>query len=147
MLRLPMHLVAFQPMTFLGRRNLLPHAWAQSFGNARALRVYKAGNVIETQAMSLFYSKSNLLRPYCAQLRNRFQERCKKEARRSRRRIGPYYCRRPRPILTNRGKRFPRLVRRIGHPFTPFCDFAVTFLPRRRISCKVFLPICLKKIR
>ena len=46
-------------------------------------------------------------------LRSRFQERCNREVRRFRRRTGPYYCRRRR-ILTNRGKRFPSLVRHIG---------------------------------
>ena len=44
-------------------------------------------------------------------------------------------------------RRFPISAKRIGHPFTPFCDFGVTLLPKRRISSRVFLPICSKKIR
>src|SRR5262245_40965322 len=58
-------------------------------------------------------------------LRRRYRERCKKEVRRSRRRIGPSYCTRARPTLMNRcGKRSPLLLKGIGRRFTLFFDAA-----------------------
>src|SRR5215467_13122171 len=91
---------------------------------------------------SLFCSKSNLLRPYCAQLRNRFQERCNKEARRSRRRIGLSYCRRARPILTNRGKRCPCLVKHIGRRSMRLSGVAAIRPAMLKILRNPSLPIC-----
>src|SRR5262245_14519265 len=70
-------------------------------------------------------------------LRKRYQERCKKGVRRSRRRIGPSYYRRARATLMNRlGKRSPVLLKDIGRRFTLFFD-AVDILPLTpKIWCK-----------
>src|SRR5262249_3412107 len=74
-------------------------------------------------------------------LRNRYRERCKKGVRRSRRRIGPSYCRRARPTLMNRcGKRSPLLLKGIGRRFTLFFDAADTLPLTPKIWCKASLP-------
>ena len=103
-------------------------------------RKYLATN--RHEGTSLFCSKSNLLRSYCAQLRNRFQERCNKEARRSRRRIGLSYCRRARPILTNRGKRCPCSVRHIGRRSMRLSGVAAIRSAMLKILLNPSLPIC-----
>src|SRR5262245_4288266 len=74
-------------------------------------------------------------------LRKRYRERCKKVVRRSRRRIGPSYCRRARPTLMNRrGKRSPVLLKDIGRRFTLFFDAVDILPPTPKIWCKGSLP-------
>ena len=51
------------------------------------------------------------------------------------------------PTETAREERFPISVKLTGHLFTRFYDFGATHLPKRRIFSRVFLCICLKKIR
>ena len=81
-------------------------------------------------------------------LRKQYRERCKKGVRRSRRRIGPSYCRRATPTLMNRcGKRSPLLLKGIGRRFTLFFD-AADFLPLTpKIWSKAFLPFFSSTIR
>src|SRR5215471_12534724 len=74
-------------------------------------------------------------------LRKRYRERCKKGVRRSRRRIGPSYCRRATPTLMNRcGKRSPVLLKDIGRRFTLFFDAADILPLTPKIWCKGSLP-------
>ena len=74
-------------------------------------------------------------------LRKRYRERCKKGVRRSRRRIGPSYCRRAAPTLMNRrGKRSPLLLRGIGRRFTLLFDAADTLPLTPKIWCKASSP-------
>jgi len=81
-------------------------------------------------------------------LRNRFQARCKKVVRRSKRRTGRSYYRRASPILMKRpGKRSPPLAKRTGHPFTLSFDVVATRRLTRKISSRVFLFIYLNRIR
>ena len=83
-----------------------------------------------------------------ARLRNRFQARCKKVVRRSKRRTGRSYCRRASPILMKlRGKRSPSLAKRTGHPFTLSFDVVATRRLTRKISSRVFLFIYLNRTR
>src|SRR5215471_6986670 len=81
-------------------------------------------------------------------LRKRYRERCKKGVRRSRRRIGPSYCRRARPTLMNRcGKRSPVLLKGIGRRFTLFFDAADILPLTPKIWCKDSLPFFSSTIR
>src|SRR5262245_52801710 len=81
-------------------------------------------------------------------LRKRYRERCKKGVRRSRRRIGPLYCRRATPTLMNRcGKRSPPLLKGIGRRFILFFDAADILQLTRKIWSKAFLPIFSSTIR
>src|SRR5262245_52974543 len=81
-------------------------------------------------------------------LRKRYRERCKKGVRRSRRRIGPSYCRRATPTLMNRcGERSPPLLKGIGRRFILFFDAADILQLTRKIWSKAFLPIFSSTIR
>src|SRR5215471_6158263 len=81
-------------------------------------------------------------------LRKQYRERCKKGVRRSRRRIGPSYCRRARPTLMNRcGKRSPLLLKGIGRRFTLFFDAADILPLTPKIWCKDSLPFFSSTIR
>src|SRR5262249_51089108 len=81
-------------------------------------------------------------------LRKRYRERCKKGARRSRRRIGPSYCRRARAtLMSRRGKRSPVLLKDIGRRFTLFFDAADILPLTPKIWCKASLPFFLSTTR
>jgi hypothetical protein len=81
-------------------------------------------------------------------LRKRYRERCKKGVRRSKRRIGPSYCRRVRATLMNRrGKRSPVLLKDIGRRFTLFFDAADILPLTPKIWYKASLPIFSGTIR
>src|SRR6266849_9646307 len=73
---------------------------------------------------------------------------CRREARRSKRRIGPSYCKQARSTRMNlRGKRSLLLVKRIGLPFILSFDVAAIRQPTHKISSKVFLFICSNRKR
>ena len=63
-----------------------------------------------------------------AQLRNRFQARCKKEVRRSKRRTGQSYCRPASPIADEAARKALAIFSEawIGHPFTLSFDVVAT---------------------
>src|SRR6266404_8265831 len=80
--------------------------------------------------------------------RNRFQGRCKKEARRSKRRIGPSFCKQASPRrMRLRGKHSLLLVKYTGRLFTLSFDVAATRRLTRKISSKVSLFIYLNTTR
>src|SRR6266853_2762701 len=73
---------------------------------------------------------------------------CRREARRSRRRIGPSFCKQARPMRVKlRGKHSPLLVKHTGHLFIHSFDVVATRRPTRKISSKVSLFIYLNTTR
>jgi hypothetical protein len=68
-------------------------------------------------------------------LRNRFQGRCKRAVRRSRRRIGRSYWRRARrSLMERRGKRSPFLAKRTGRRYTHSFGVVAIRAGTRKIS-------------
>ena len=91
---------------------------------------------------TLFFIVKSFRELMITNLRNRFQERCKRAVRRSRRRIGPSCCRRARASLTNRrGKRSPLFAKLTGRRSTHSFVAAAIRRLTRKISSRVFSSI------